>query len=394
MPATKRKHASGVIELLLDEPYRFSFTQLLNLLLRDLQRQGISYELAFREVLSFRNSLSLSFPASEVQALEVEPPAKDDGTRRGQPGRIRITPAFIGLLGTNGTLPLHDTERIAAHSPKGDDASQRDLLDILSNRLIGMFYHAWGKYRVEHGLDVRGQDRLLPMLRSLAGARPRPVLGVEQPGGQVKQETAAYFAGLLRARPVSASAVEQALRAYFGVPIRLEQFVGCWDRIPENRRSTLGKTKPLLGVSAVLGERLWRHDLCARLHIGPLNEAQLQGFLPGGSILAALAEMMCMFAVPRLQYEVRLLLAPPCIKCLTLNTRTATTQLGWNTFLTGTPGVASRLDVSLFLRLSGPGRLPDRSNPRGAQPRQPGTTSVREPGAAVALHEPEPARRR
>ena len=367
MPATKRKHASGVIELLLDEPYRFSFTQLLNLLLRDLRRQGIPYERAFREVLSFRNSLSLSFPASEIQALEVEP----SGMHSGQPGRIRITPAFIGLLGTNGTLPLHDTERIAARKPKGDDTSQRDLLDILSNRLIGMFYEAWGKYRVEHGLDVRGQDRLLPMLRALAGARTRPVLEVEQPGGQVKQETAAYFAGLLRARPVSASAVEQALRAYFGVPIRLEQFVGCWDRIPENRRSTLGKTKPVLGVGAVLGERLWRHDLCARLHIGPLNEVQLQGFLPGGGTVAALAEMMSMFAVPRLQYEVRLLLAPSCIKRLTLNTRTATAQLGWNTFLTGTPGVASRPDVRLFLRLSGPGRLPGLSNPPGAQPRRP-----------------------
>jgi type VI secretion system protein ImpH len=358
MHATKRKHESSVTGLLLNEPHRFEFTQLLNLLLRDLRRQGVTYERAFREVLSFRNSLTLSFPASEVQTLDVELKGQDavSAMRHGELKRIHITPAFIGLLGAGGTLPLHDTERIAARKAHDGDASQRELLDVLSNRLIGLFYEAWGKYRVEYGLDVRDQDLLLPMLTSLSGARSRPARGGEQPAGRVKQETAAYFAGLLRTRPVSASTVEQVLTAYFDVPIRLQQFVGCWDPIPENRRSTLGTTTPVLSYGAALGVRLWRHDLSARLHIGPLDEAQAQGFLPGGSSLAALEEMASLFAVPTLRYEVRLLLAPPCVKRLTLSTRAAPRQLGWNTFLTGTPGVTSRPDIRSALRL--PGRTP------------------------------------
>ena len=288
MQATKRKHESSVIGLLLEEPYRFEFTQLLNLLLRDLRRQGITYERAFREVLSFHNSLSLSFPASEVQAVEVEPKAQDSfsAMRGGQLKRIRITPAFIGLLGAAGTLPLHDTERIAARKTHDGDTSQRELLDVLSNRLIGLFYEAWGKYRVEHGLDIRGQDLLLPILTAMAGVRSQPARGRGQPVDRIRLETVAYFSGLLRTRPVSASTVEQVLTAYFGLPIRLEQFVGCWDLVRENRRSTLGTTKPILGVSAALGVRLWRHDLSARLHIGPLDEAQAHEFLPGGSLLA------------------------------------------------------------------------------------------------------------
>jgi type VI secretion system protein ImpH len=355
MQATKRKHESSVIGLLLDEPHRFEFTQLLNLLLRDLRRQGIPYERAFREVLSFRNSLSLSFPASEVQAIDIEPKTQDafGAMRAGQVRRIRVTPAFIGLLGASGTLPLHDTERIAARKAHDGDASQHELLDVLSNRLIGLFYEASGKYRVEHGLDVHGHDLLLPILTSLSGARSRPPSEGEQPVGRVRQETAAYFAGLLRTRPVSASTVEQVLTAYFDVPIRLEQFVGCWDPIPENRRSTLGTKTPVLGYGAALGVRLWRHDLSARLHIGPLDEAQAQGFLPGGRSLEALEEMASLFAVPTLRYEVRLLLAPPCVKRLTLSTRAAPRQLGWNTFLTGTPGVTSRPDIRSALRLPG-----------------------------------------
>jgi type VI secretion system protein ImpH len=353
MQATKRKHAISVIGLLLDEPQRFEFTQLITLLLRELRRQGIPYERAFRDVLAFKNSLSLSFPASEVQALEVEPKAQDaiETLRGGQLKRIRITPAFIGLLGTGGTLPLHDTERIAARKALNGDTSQHALLDVLSNRLIGLFYEAWGKYRVEHGVNVRGQDLLLPMLTALAGVKSRSPQG--QPAGRVKQETAAYFAGLLRTRPVSAGTVEQVLTAYFGVPVRLEQFVGCWDPIPENRRSTLGITMPVLGASAALGVRLWRHDLSARLHVGPLDEARVQGFLPGGRALAALEEMVGLFSVPMLRYEVRLLLAPPCLKRFTLNTRTTPHRLGWDTFLTGTAGLASRPDIRSVLRLPG-----------------------------------------
>lgn len=349
MQATKRTHGASVIGLLLIEPYRFEFTQLLNLLLRELRRQGVPYERAMREVLRFRNNLSLAFPASEVHSLQTEPDVRDclDSVRMGELKHIRITPAFIGLLGAGGTLPLHDTERIAARKTHDGDTSQGELLDVLSNRLIGLFYGAWAKYRVEHSLDVQGQDRLLPMLTAVAGVRSASAT-------RMKQETIAFFSGLLRTRPVAASTVEQVLSAHFGLPVQLEQFVGCWAPVPLNRRSTLGVTAPTLGSSAALGVRQWRHDLRARLHIGPLIEAQVAGFLPGGEALTALAEMASLFATPTVRYELRLLLAPPCIKRFTLSTKTAPRRLGWSTFLTGTNGVASRPELRFMLRLPAP----------------------------------------
>jgi type VI secretion system protein ImpH len=357
MQATKRKHEPGVIELLLNEPHRFHFAQCMNIVLSLLRRQGIPYDKAFGQVLRFRNNLSLAFPASEIRAVEVEPKApftKRDALpalQSGEVSHIHITPAFIGLLGASGTLPLHDTERIASRQALDGDASQQELIDLFSNRVIGLFYEAWGKYRVEHSLNIRGHDQLLPMLMALAGMSKRC------PGGQsegehvlLKNETTAYYAALLRTRPVSAGTVERVLAEYFGVPVRLEQFVGCWDAIPETRRSTLGTASPTLGFGAALGVRLWRSDLRARLHIGPLNEDQVQDFLPGGRALRALKEMASLFAVPALRYEIRLLLAPACIKRMTLATRTRPArQLGWNTFLTGTPGVASRPDIRSML---------------------------------------------
>lgn len=354
MQATKRTHGVSVIGLLQGEPYRFEFAQLLNLLLRELRRHGVPYERAMRDVLRFQNSLSLAFPASEVHSLAVEPNGLDPlaALRKGELQRIRITPAFIGLLGAGGTLPLHDTERIAARKAHDGDASQRELLDVLSNRLVGLFYEAWGKYRVEHSLDVQGQDRLRPMLNAMAGVTS---------AGQVKQETVAYFSGLLRTRPVSASTVEQVLSAHFGLRVQLEQFVGCWAPVPFNQRSTLGITGPALGISAALGVRQWRHDLRARLHIGPLNEAQVLGFLPGGNTLTVLADMVSLFAVPMVRYELRLLLAPPCIKRFTLSTKGAPRRLGWSTFLTGKDGVTRRPEIRSVLRLPGSGKRIDSS---------------------------------
>jgi type VI secretion system protein ImpH len=354
MQATKRKHEPGVIARLLDEPQRFQFAQLLNILLRLLRRQGVSYDEAFRDVLRFRNSLSLAFPASEVQALEVEPKgATGDhvaacALHTGEVRKIHVTPAFIGLLGASGTLPLHDTERLFARKSLDGDRSQHELIDVFSNRMVGLFHQAWAKYRVEHGIGVRGDDQLLPMLSALSGTRSSNSLR----DTCVKAETSAFYAGLLRTRPVSASTIERVLSDYLNVPVRLEQFVGCWEPIPQNRRSTLGNTAPVLGMGAALGVRQWRHDLRVRLHIGPLDQARVPDFLPGGRALRALKQMARLFAVPALRYEVRLLLSADSVKQMTLTTRAQPRRLGWDTFLTGTLGVVRNPHVGTMLLLT------------------------------------------
>jgi len=338
MHTEKRQHAAVMIEHLRAAPYRYRFVQLLNILVRMLRQQGIPYDHAFSRVLRFRNSLSLAFPASEIESIQVEP----DGAA-GTP-RIHITPAFIGLLGAGGALPLHDTERAAE--------SWNPFIDLFSNRVIGLFYEAWGKYRVEHGLDTRARDDLLPLLSALGGLRPAS-FGPSRPYASIHAEVAGYYAGLLRTRPIAASTVERVLRDYFGVPVRVEEFVGAWDPLSAKIRSTLGVTRPTLGFGAVLGTRTWRNDLRVRLHIGPLDEEQAEAFLPHGRSHAALKEMVSLFAVPSVQYEVRLLLIDACLRPLTLATKGADRKrLGLNSFLTVSAGKASRADIRAVLKLT------------------------------------------
>ena len=346
MQTEKRLHAAVMIDRLVAAPYRYRFAQLLNVLVRMLRQQGMSYNQAFGQVLRFRNSLSLAFPASEIERVEVE------STGAAGTPRIHITSAFIGLLGASGTLPLHDTERAAARTTSDADESWKPFIDLFSNRAIGLFYEAWGKYRVEHGLNARGQDDLLPKLTALAGLRPAS-FGPGKPFASIPPEVAAYYTGLLRTRPIAASSVERVLGEYFGVPVRLEEFVGAWDPIPEKIRSTLGVTDPTLGFGAALGARVWRNDVRIRLHIGPLDEDQAQAFLPNGRAHAALTEMIGLFAVPSIRYEARLLLDKPCLKPLTLKTRGQDRRrLGWNSFLTSKEGKVSRPDIRLIVQTS------------------------------------------
>jgi len=169
----------------------------------------------------------------------------------------------------------------------------------------------------------------------------------------VTQDVAAWYAGQLRCRPVSAQAIGPVLAEYCGVPVALQQFVGGWDYLEKNRRSLLGSVNFTLARGATLGQRLWRQDMRVCLHIGPLDPAGLQRFLPRSAGAAVLAKMLALFGVPDLQYEVRLILSPPCITPLLLSSNPSERRrLGWTTFLQTTQGKVGGAEVRYLLQLA------------------------------------------
>ena len=326
---------------LLAEPYRYQFVQAVRILLSWLHRQNISHTQAFSQVLRFKNSLSMSFPASEIERLTL-----DDNEQ------VTLIPAFMRFLGVAGTLPLHHSERIAAYRLSSKDAGVSAFLDIFSHRMLTLYYQAWEKYRLESTLQTQARDAQLPLLMALAGVQRDALPSSAEPDA-VTQDAAAWYAGLLRCRPVSAQAIGPALAEYCGVPVALQQFVGSWDYLEKNRRSLLGGVNFVLARGATLGLRLWRHDRRVCLHIGPLDPAGLQRFLPRSAGAAALAKMLALFGVPDLQYEVRLILSPPCITPLLLSANPAERRrLGWTTFLQTAQGKAGGAEVPYLLQLA------------------------------------------
>lgn len=114
MPSTQRRAQPGLIDRLMEQPCRFNFFQAVRVLDLWLRRDASEHGKTLDGVLRFKNSVSLSFPPSQIEAIDVITSAVDVGTRdivaesldQHRLHRIRLTPAFMGFLGVNGVLPL------------------------------------------------------------------------------------------------------------------------------------------------------------------------------------------------------------------------------------------------------------------------------------------------
>jgi type VI secretion system protein ImpH len=354
MHATKRRFEPAVIERLFEEPYRFEYFQAVRMLELWLKRHGTAQQGMVANFLRFQNSTSLNFPASQLEAIQTEPRdmARDSralgaALKSAELKYIRITPAFMGLLGGNGALPAHYTERIAAHVLYEKDEGPRAFLDTFSNRSLALFYEAWRKYRLELKYQVDGKDTFLPLLLSLAGlgnASLRKRL-TDEDGGGLLDESIGYFSAAMRHRPASAVQISRVLAEYFGQPIKAVQFIGCWYDVPASQQTTLGGANAVLGAGAMSGSRVWQRDLRMRLEIGPLKRASFDAFLPGGSAARALKSMLTMFTGVSLEYEVQLVLAAADVESASLADERSGGRLGWDTFLVSEPQQEDRKDV-------------------------------------------------
>lgn len=351
MSATQRRFQSSVEERLLAEPYRFEFFQAVRMLELSLKAQGLEGNQAVASNIRFENSTSLSFPPSEIESLRADAPPADDADNdgdnaRAKPKRYYLTPAFMGFLGPNGTLPRHYSERITSHQLYKRDHGPRAFLDTYSNRAVALFYAAWKKYRLELEYESKGKKGFLPLLMSLSGmghASLRDRLSQADTG--VEDESLAFYAGALRHRPMSAIYLQAVLSDYFKANIKIEQFVGKWYTLPKEHQSMLGLANAELGVSALSGQRVWQRDLRIGLKIGPLRKKEFEKFLPREVAAKALEQMLKMLVGLTLEFEVQLILHADDVGSSDLSDHRTGGRLGWDTFLATQKQTHNRSDV-------------------------------------------------
>jgi type VI secretion system protein ImpH len=386
MPAPQRRQPVAVIARLLAEPHRYAFFQAVRLLDRwfgKRERGGSAAVLSNR--LRFRNTLTLSFPASEiaelkviereaaqvdfaqatvVAELDVELPTVHAGldeivdasaTRAsGNDGdelmarveRVEMTPAFMGLLGAGGTLPIHYTELLAEREMYHRDTAARAFLDIFQHRAVALFYQAWRKHRLPVQYEADRRNHFLPQVLALAGVGQRALRDrLHGDEGGVADDTLAFFSGVLQQRPVSAQVIQQLVSEYFRVPVKLDQFIGRWFTLPAGSATSLGTANAALGASAIVGERVWQRDLRMRLTIGPMLRDKFHRFLPGGSAALALRELLTMLTGVSLEYELRLALRADEVQGTKLDAAGVGAHLGWDSFLVTKPELRDRDDA-------------------------------------------------
>lgn len=362
MSTTAWRAPLAVIPQLLNAPQQFGFFQAVRLLERWV---GL-------ERVQFHNSVSLSFPASEIESLQahwtspdlVGLPAGGDGVPEAATVNwIDLTPACMGLLGVSGALPFFYTEWLTQSELKGRHTAARAFLDVFSHRSVTLFYQAWCKHR----LGVRHEQEAARHRASKEGGAPprallsevlalsglglkglRHRLGAER--GGVGDEALAYFSGVLQQRTLPMAQVQRLLSRYLGVAVRIEPFVGRWYPVPAAGRTVLGGAVGgggVLGRTALLGDRVWQRNLCVRLVLGPLDHTLFLRFLPGGVGAQALSQWLGVLLGPSLDVEVQLQLRREAVLgCVLQSDRSPLAgRLGWDTFMLTEPAQADRCDV-------------------------------------------------
>ncbi len=341
MRSAQRRIDPGLIRQLAEQPQRFGFFQAMRLIEQLFHRQGVKTGDALPTRVRFLNTLSLAFPASELSDAFVfddkgEPiegaEALEAALAERRIGQVHFTPAFMGLLGSTGALPLHYTETLADRELYRRDRAARAFLDIFTTRMVAQHYAAWKKYRLALQYELDRRERFLPLVLSLSGLgmpglRDRMVDGQ----GDVFDQAVAYYAGAIRQRPVSAMSLQRLLSDYFATPIKVEQFVGAWYKVPAEQASRLGTANARLGSTALAGDRVWQRDLRMRLMIGPLRREAFDAFLPGGDAAAALSKWLTLLVGSTLEYDVRLMLRAEDVRGASLDD--GSVRLGWDSYL-------------------------------------------------------------
>lgn len=390
MSTPQRRQPSAVIDRLLQEPHRFEFFQAVRLLERwFVQDEQLGSDAVLSLRLQFRNSLSLAFPPSEIAGFKViasnaatiapastqdglptdaaSAEGEDQGEDKGEGtavgpslptspalparvnsrsvDRIEMTPAFMGLLGAGGALPIFYTELFAQREAQQRDPAARAFMDIFLHRAVVIFYKAWRKHRLAIEFEADRRNRFLPLVLSLAGVGQKTLRNrLHASEGGVSDDTLAYFAGSLQQRPVSAATIQRVLAQYFEVGVQLEQFVGRWFALPKENQTALGRANAILGSGAVASDRVWQRDLRMRLVIGPMRREKFRRFLPGRPGALALREFLTLLTGVTLEYEVRLVLHADDVEPVRFS-ETEGPLLGWDSFLVGQAGNRDRADA-------------------------------------------------
>jgi type VI secretion system protein ImpH len=320
MAATYRAATHDLIELLRREPYRFDFFEALRLIechYADKPRLGKSVK-ATDDPIRLSQQPELEFAPSTLASF-----ASGAG---GFPPRLSAR--FLGLFGPNGPLPLHLTEyareRVRHH---GDHTFSR-FADVFHHRMLCLFYRAWANAQPTVCHDRPESDRFAAYLGSFFGIGVPSVQNRDAMPDRAKL----YFTGLLAGQTKHPEGLRALIGDFFGISVSMREFVGEWMEIATHEQSRLGVSpfSGSLGLSVVVGARVWGCQHKFRIVLGPMGIDRYRALLPGGESLVELIAIVRNYAGDELVWDLNLVLRYQEVPSLRLD---GGAQLGWTSWL-------------------------------------------------------------
>jgi len=308
-----------LIDRLIAEPYRFSFFQAVRLLEKSRpDAEGVGHHgPPSAEAVKMRVSPDLGFPKSDLADAQV--------LDEHQQPTYSLTTNFLGLHGASTPLPSFYAEDVL--HDQDAEGTLGSFLDIFHHRLLSLFYRCWIRFRHHFLFEAGGTDDFSRAMFCLIGLGQRDLVD----GTGFPSARALRFAGLFTQKPHSAAALRGMLEDYFGgVNIRVAQAIGRWLAVKPEQRSRIGVANCRLGENTTLGARIYDRQSKFRVVIGPLDFETYNKFLPGGEYNEALKNIIKMFGVDILDFDIELILASEQTSQLGLNL-TGQLRLGWTT---------------------------------------------------------------
>lgn len=325
MAAYGWRRRRSVDQGLFEEGHLFSFLQAVRLLEtmhpeRTPPGEGID---PAAEVVRFRSAVRLDFPPGDVEEIKAA-----------NGGPAEMTVHVMGLAGVHGPLPPSITE-LAMERAFSGDRTLRDFLDIFNHRLVSLLYRARKRYRPALDPGAPGKGRIATTLLALIG------LGTPHLAGRmgVEDRSLLPYAGFLLAKPRPTVGLVRLLEDCFGVRVEIAERKGSWHSLESGDVTRLGASgrNRALGVSTVLGSRIWDQAARFEVRLGPLSFDQFLSFLPVGHAHRPLAAVVRFFVREELDFGLRLTLRAEEVPELRLGHREGGARLGWTSWLKTKP---------------------------------------------------------
>ncbi|MEQ1636216.1 MAG: type VI secretion system baseplate subunit TssG [Methylococcales bacterium] len=320
--ADKTRTAAVDLEAALQkEPYRYGFFQVMRLLecaYKDKARFGQAQRPSLEPSVRIGQEIALTFEASTLTAFN----------RRKAGLMPLLKQRFLGLFGTNGPMPAHLTEFIHERIHYHRDYTLAGFADMFHHRMLCLFYRAWANTEPTVSYDRPDSDRFSTYIGSLAGFGTDALRERDAMPDLAKF----YYTGFLASQSKSAEGLRALLADYFRLTVNIESFVGEWLDIQPNDLTRLGENPRTgeLGISAILGSKVWACQHKFRIRFGPLNIDEYLSLLPNGHRLEQLIAIIRNYIGDELSWDVNLVLKKEQVPKAQLGEQT---RLGWTSWM-------------------------------------------------------------
>ncbi|MCL5271068.1 MAG: type VI secretion system baseplate subunit TssG [bacterium] len=321
-----------IVAKLLDNPTRFTFYQALRLLEQFAGGEPLGQaSLPRHEAIRLRALASFSFPPSDLYEIRCE-----DNPWLTPPRRYLVGITFMGLYGPASPLPAVYTDILVRPQEEEDPEDRervRAFFDLFHHRLFSLFYRCLSKYRYHLLYRTGGADTFSQYMLSLIGRGTAGMRG-QRP---IPADHMIRYAGLLTHQPRSASGLEGLIRDYLAnFSVRIEQCMGRWLRVED--RNKLGGAFCTLGGDMIVGANVYDRTGKFRVRVGPMGFRDFQGFLPTGTLMARLRELVRLYLVDELEFDVEIVIRGEEIPPLQMGLGAGAAMLGWTSWAQTKPG--------------------------------------------------------